>query len=136
MYSIRWARERVNEHRSSHTRATEFLDGVFPNMTVRLPIYLAGGHVEWECWKYLVRMIENAWGIRAKPNTTEHLNSIRASSVLEIVLVKSFLGNPKYLLTGLETYATLYEQSRVREPDTLSEVSETLVPDEGQFELF
>lgn len=136
MYSMSWARERVNQHMGSHTRATEFLLSRHPSLKGRLPLFLATGSPEWEAWKYLVRMIENGWGIRAKPNTTERLSSEKALSVLVVILEKSFNTNPKYLLTGLETYRTLYEQLRVREPHTLDEVLKSIVPDDGQLALF
>lgn len=136
MYSLSWARSRTSEHSSHHTRATDILCVYFSKLTPRLHVWLASGHPEWEAWKYLVRMVENSLGIRQNPNTTSHLLTERAFRCLDVILLDSFHTNPKYILTGLEVYRTLYEQLRVREPGTPTAPTEPLVPDEGQLDLF
>ncbi len=136
MYSPEWCKKRVKEHLSTHTRATEILSPWFGFLIPRLWFFLANGHPEWESWKYLVRMVENALGIRKNPDTTKHLLTENALRCLDVILLDSFQTNPPYLLTGLVAYRTLYEQLRVREPGSRSQWSEPLVPDEGQLALF
>lgn len=136
MYSAEWARIRVKEHLMNHTRATEVVRPYFEILVPRLWFFLANALPEWEAWKYLIRMVENALNIRENPNTTKHLLTENALRALDTILLDSLHSNPPYVLTGLEPYRTLYEQLRVREPHTQLHQTKTIVPDDGQLSLF
>lgn len=135
MYSLKWARDRVNEHSMNHTRATEILEGILGTSVARRCFFLATGDNRWEGWKYLVRMTENTLRIRAFPNMPGDLNTKRVLGMLDVLLDKTFKNNPPYLLTALEEFVMLYEQFRVGEPRTGPSIRDPIVPDDGQLEL-
>lgn len=107
MYSLQWAYRRVQELFEAHTRATEFLLEHLALTPKGLAHSLAASEPEWEYFKYLIRMVENAWGIRGKPNTTERLYSKQACAALTVCLQSNVKNTPEWLLTARTTYWTL-----------------------------
>jgi len=110
MYSYEWAKNRVQEHLASHTRATVILREGFGLTPETLIDFLRNSMIEWETYKGLVRHVESCLGIRAKPNSTEHLNSNRAFSTIKHILQSHARGEGGGLWTGIPFFVKLGER--------------------------
>ncbi len=134
MYSIIWAEERAKEHYCSHTRASELL---VDNLQISLrqrALWLANASYAWEAWKYLCRMVENAWDIRDKPNTQMLLDTTQALSAVSICLRADTRYLSEAILTGIKLIRTLREHECVRIAGLPASIS--ISSDDGQLPLF
>jgi hypothetical protein len=134
-YSIQWAQDRVTQHYQSHTRATTLLHQHFYISAKMLAVWLASGESGWEYWKFLTRMVENAWNIRSIPNTTTRLDSKYPCRALTLILSNDVANQPQYHLTWSAQFAKLKKHCVCGEAASAVRDYEKPSYDDGQLSL-